>query len=117
MKKEENRKIDEKIAIADFECPLYIKKTENAKFTFPVPLPRIEATGFEPTTSASRTQRSTKLSHASLIAKNIIVAFKVFVNLKIIFVNDFKEPTYTLEKEFLPEVWHERISAFYRLCV
>ena len=26
----------------------------------------IEATGFEPTTSASRTQRSTKLSHASL---------------------------------------------------
>ena len=27
--------------------------------------PAIEATGFEPTTSASRTQRSTKLSHAS----------------------------------------------------
>lgn len=27
----------------------------------------IEATGFEPTTSASRTQRSTKLSHASLL--------------------------------------------------
>ena len=27
---------------------------------------RIEATGFEPTTSASRTQRSTKLSHASI---------------------------------------------------
>ena len=26
----------------------------------------IEATGFEPTTSASRTQRSTKLSHASI---------------------------------------------------
>ena len=25
----------------------------------------VEATGFEPTTSASRTQRSTKLSHAS----------------------------------------------------
>ena len=31
-----------------------------------VPLPRVEATGFEPTTSASRTQRSTKLSHASM---------------------------------------------------
>ena len=27
---------------------------------------RVEATGFEPTTSASRTQRSTKLSHASI---------------------------------------------------
>ena len=27
----------------------------------------IEATGFEPTTSASRTQRSTKLSHASIL--------------------------------------------------
>ena len=27
---------------------------------------RIEATGFEPTASASRTQRSTKLSHASI---------------------------------------------------
>ena len=26
----------------------------------------VEATGFEPATSASRTQRSTKLSHASL---------------------------------------------------
>ena len=31
-----------------------------------VPLPRVDATGFEPATSASRTQRSTKLSHASL---------------------------------------------------
>ena len=31
-----------------------------------LPLPRVEATGFEPTTSASRTQRSTKLSHASI---------------------------------------------------
>ena len=27
----------------------------------------VEATGFEPTTSASRTQRSTKLSHASIL--------------------------------------------------
>ncbi len=33
---------------------------------FPVPLPRIDATGFEPAASASRTQRSTKLSHASI---------------------------------------------------
>ena len=33
-----------------------------------LPLPRVEATGFEPTTSASRTQRSTKLSHASIYA-------------------------------------------------
>ncbi len=32
---------------------------------FPVPLPRVDATGFEPAASASRTQRSTKLSHAS----------------------------------------------------
>ena len=30
------------------------------------PLIFVEATGFEPTTSASRTQRSTKLSHASI---------------------------------------------------
>ena len=29
---------------------------------------RVEATGFEPTASASRTQRSTKLSHASIIS-------------------------------------------------
>ena len=28
----------------------------------------VEATGFEPATSASRTQRSTKLSHASLFS-------------------------------------------------
>ena len=31
-----------------------------------VSLPKVDATGFEPATSASRTQRSTKLSHASL---------------------------------------------------
>ncbi len=31
------------------------------------PLPRVDATGFEPAASASRTQRSTKLSHASII--------------------------------------------------
>ena len=37
----------------------------------------VEATGFEPTTSASRTQRSTKLSHAS---KYLIVDTKVVRN-------------------------------------
>ena len=30
----------------------------------------VEATGFEPAASASRTQRSTKLSHASNLPKN-----------------------------------------------
>ena len=41
------------------------KITETLKLRIPAPLPRIDATGFEPATSASRTQRSTKLSHAS----------------------------------------------------
>ena len=31
----------------------------------------VDATGFEPATSASRTQRSTKLSHASIFMKHI----------------------------------------------
>ena len=35
----------------------------------------VEMTGFEPATSASRTQRSTKLSHISLINSNIITHF------------------------------------------
>ena len=52
----------------------------------------VEATGFEPATSASRTQRSTKLSHASLFcfqlfvccstARAIILEFLSFVNRK-----------------------------------
>ena len=33
----------------------------------------VEVTGFEPATSASRTQRSTKLSHASIRVKNSFV--------------------------------------------
>ena len=37
----------------------YIKRSSDI-------LPIVEATGLEPTASASRTQRSTKLSHASL---------------------------------------------------
>ena len=52
------------------------------KKTFGVPLPRVEATGFEPTTSASRTQRSTKLSHASIyisLSKNILYEIQVDV--------------------------------------
>ena len=31
-------------------------------------------TGFEPATSASRTQRSTKLSHASIFVKHFVVS-------------------------------------------
>ena len=34
------------------------------------PCQGVDATGFEPATSASRTQRSTKLSHASICRKN-----------------------------------------------
>ncbi len=32
----------------------------------------VEATGFEPAASASRTQRSTKLSHASICSKQLV---------------------------------------------
>ena len=48
----------------------------------------VEATGFEPTTSASRTQRSTKLSHASSTAKIIILVFSLLVKKKISFSNE-----------------------------
>ena len=34
----------------------------------------VGATGFEPATSASRTQRSTKLSHASIFVKHFVVS-------------------------------------------
>ena len=34
----------------------------------------VDATGFEPATSASRTQRSTKLSHASIFVKHFVVS-------------------------------------------
>ena len=52
-------------------------------------LSEVEATGFEPAASASRTQRSTKLSHASIffasrnsrLAKVIIFTFLCFVNI------------------------------------
>ena len=48
----------------------------------------VEATGFEPAASASRTQRSTKLSHASSTARAIIVSFEGFVNKKMkVFLN------------------------------
>ena len=45
-----------------------IKRTANSfeKKNLRRPCQGIDATGFEPATSASRTQRSTKLSHASL---------------------------------------------------
>ena len=35
----------------------------------------VEATGFEPATSASRTQRSTKLSHASMVIYQAIQSY------------------------------------------
>ena len=40
------------------------KKTPQSRRFF-----QVEVTGFEPATSASRTQRSTKLSHTSLFIK------------------------------------------------
>ena len=43
----------------------------------------VEVTGFEPTTSASRTQRSTKLSHTSSTASDIIHRMYWLVNRKI----------------------------------
>ena len=53
---------------------LHKKITETLKLRIPAPLPRIDATGFEPATSASRTQRSTKLSHASIFMKHFVVS-------------------------------------------
>ncbi len=46
----------------------------------------IDATGFEPATSASRTQRSTKLSHASRLLPRVS-------NLRIRFTNSFATTT------------------------
>ena len=37
----------------------------------------VEVTGFEPTASASRTQRSTKLSHTSLWAENRLLFYAI----------------------------------------
>ena len=39
----------------------------------------VDATGFEPATSASRTQRSTKLSHASMFMKHFVFPEKFFI--------------------------------------
>ena len=59
---------------------------------------RIEATGFEPTTSASRTQRSTKLSHASNFACFDIMQHKNrIVKRKIHFFKHAKRKPYTAE--------------------
>ena len=43
----------------------YREKSTSLEVLFHTIIPLIDATGFEPATSASRTQRSTKLSHAS----------------------------------------------------
>ncbi len=51
----------------------------------------VEATGFEPTTSASRTQRSTKLSHASIFCflnsrpSTIAIIYDVYRNVNTFF--------------------------------
>ena len=54
----------------------------------------VDATGFEPATSASRTQRSTKLSHATIINMNC-------VNIKIINKNPLivKQKTNMIEEK------------------
>ena len=72
-------------------CSFRAKKKRNS-FIQGVPSSLVEVTGFEPATSASRTQRSTKLSHASLFcfqlfvccstARAIILEFLSFVNRK-----------------------------------
>ena len=43
-----------------------IEKTKNTGFIEHDVFQKVGATGFEPATSASRTQRSTKLSHAPM---------------------------------------------------
>ncbi len=44
------------------------------------PCQGIDATGFEPATSASRTQRSTKLSHASISYKILHYELKYYTS-------------------------------------
>ena len=53
----------------------WIKKSKSEDLDF-----LVEVTGFEPATSASRTQRSTKLSHTSIYDPVIIKHFIIKVN-------------------------------------
>ena len=69
----------------------------------------VEATGFEPTTSASRTQRSTKLSHASIFtdcssAKSIIYDKTSFVNKIFHFLYKFLRAFFTFRHKKAPPV-------------
>ena len=48
----------------------YYTKKAAVLFLARQPNKKIDATGFEPATSASRTQRSTKLSHASILRRS-----------------------------------------------
>ena len=68
--------------------PLPIKRPETLdffkvfRFIF-----KVDATGFEPATSASRTQRSTKLSHASLQSDIILTRFVIKVKLFVLIIH------------------------------
>ena len=76
---------------------------------FRCPCQGVEATGFEPTTSASRTQRSTKLSHASIFtdcssAKSIIDDKTSFVNKIFHFLYKFLRAFFTFRHKKAPPV-------------
>ena len=66
---------------------------------FRCPCQGVEATGFEPTTSASRTQRSTKLSHASIF--NYCSSAITIIYDKILFVNKIFHFLYLLKMSTL----------------
>ena len=55
---------------------VWTKKTEQAKFRL---LYMVEVAGLEPTASASRTQRSTKLSHTSIFCSAAFLAATIII--------------------------------------
>ena len=52
---------------------MFVKLNKKKRTPYSIRYFLFDATGFEPATSASRTQRSTKLSHASLISFSLTI--------------------------------------------
>ncbi len=70
------------------------------------PCQEVDATGFEPAASASRTQRSTKLSHASICHGKAVLTFpnRPFI---ILFLSDVVNLYFvkSCARGFLPHTW------------
>ncbi len=78
------------IAYADLDCNILINEIFNTKRKTPENQGfLVDATGFEPATSASRTQRSTKLSHASLFNSLFSTANSFIIHCHFSFVKSF----------------------------